>query len=113
MLASHCFRVLLPIACCITAVGCGTKAPSIINPGGSAGNGSGGDSNGTSGDGNGGGTGAGLNLPDGGDINPEGGVSDLQITPANPVLEVTIVNGKVTGITGGSDAKGTVPFQAT
>ena len=33
--------------------------------------------------------------------------------PAEPVVQVTIVNGVVTSITGGSDAKGTIAFQAS
>jgi hypothetical protein len=116
MFAFHRCSVILPvILCAAAAFGCSTKnTPSTISTGGSGDDGSSGsgNNNGTSGVGNMSGVAAGLNLPDGGGVNPEAGVSDLTVSPANPVLEVTIVNGMVTGITGGSDAKGTVPFQA-
>ncbi|MES1176218.1 MAG: hypothetical protein ABUL62_17990 [Myxococcales bacterium] len=107
---------ILPVAfCCATAFGCGNKGtPSIVSDGsGNTGNGGSGNGPG-SGDSGVGNTGTGniLNLPDGGGVNPEGGVSDLTISPANPVLNVTILNGMVTSVTGGDDAKGSVAFQA-
>ncbi len=56
----------------------------------------------------------GLNLAGGGGIDPDGSVSvaDLKVTPVDPVLQVTIVNGVVTSVKGGDDAAGTIGFQA-
>jgi hypothetical protein len=90
--------IVLPLAfCCAAVFGCSSGGtPSIIStPGDGATGGNGGD-NGHSGVGNTAGTGNDLILPDGGTQNPEAGVSDLTITPADPVLTITIVNGKVT-----------------
>jgi hypothetical protein len=116
MFAFHRCAVILPVAlCCVAAFGCSNSGtPSIVGVDGSGNQGGSGNDtgNGNSGVGNTPGAGNTLNLPDGGGVNPEAGVSDLTITPANPVLEVTIANGMVTGITGGADAKGNVAFQA-
>jgi hypothetical protein len=61
-----------------------------------------------------GGPGSGLTLNvDGGTQSADGGVGAISIVPANPVLTVTVTNGVVTAVTGGSDAKGTLSFQAT
>ena len=104
--------VIWPVALSCLALSCSTKStPSSV---------SGGDGGGSSGQGNAGfgnlpNGGSPFNLPDGGGLDPDGGtgVTDLKITPADPVLQVTIANGVVTSITGGSDDKGTVAFQAT
>ncbi len=93
------------------ALGCGSKngTSMVDGAGASSGNGAG-----TAGSGNGSaGTLGGIIVPDGGGVDPDGGtVSDLTVTPANPVLVVTIANGMVTSVTGGADSKGTVVFQA-
>jgi hypothetical protein len=98
----------LALSC--AAFGCSSKHGTSQVDGAGANSGTG---NGTAGtDGSGAGT-TGIIVPDGG-IDPDGGgVSDLALTPLNPVLEVTIENGVITEIKGGADAKGTVAFQAT
>lgn len=98
-----------------TAFGCSSSKngdSKVDGAGASSGNGN----NGTAGSSFGtAGTSGGIILPDGGGIDPDGGgaVTDLAITPANPTLDVTIVNGMITGITGGADDKGTIAFQTT
>jgi len=69
---------------------------------------------GAAGDNNQSGGGPGLNLPDGGDVNPDGAapITDLEIVPVDPVIEITIVNGTVSAIAGGADDKGTIEFDA-
>jgi hypothetical protein len=60
-------------------------------------------------------TGVALNLDGGPQIgvsDGDSGVSNLTITPPNAVLQITVVNGKVTAVTGGADAKGTLSFEA-
>jgi len=103
--------VCLLVVAASTAFGCASKSPISVVSRGSAGAGA----DNTGGDGNGGSGiivnpngGSGIVVPDGGDPT----VGDLTITPANPVLDITVANGKITTVTGGSDAKGTVAFQA-
>ncbi len=100
------------LALAVTAFGCGSSKNGQSKVDGSGA--SSGDGNGTAGSSSNGTAGnTGIIVPDGG-IDPDGGaVSDLAITPANPVLDVTIVNGMITGITGGADDKGTIAFQTT
>jgi len=61
------------------------------------------------------GTSGGLNLPDSGIVTPDGGVpvTDLQISPRDPVIAITIVDGKVTQIEGDGDDDGAVAFEAS
>ena len=110
MLASHRHTLVCLVAC--AAFGCSTKTtPSQINPEGTAGSGS----EGVAGNGTApGSAGSGIYVPDAGAIDPNGGnpVNDLTVMPANPKIKVTIVNGVVTSITGGTDAKG-IAFQAS
>ncbi len=113
MFAFHRGCVVCVIAC--AAFGCSTKSPpaSAVAPNGSAGaDGSAGSVGSTAGAGNGT---AGASIFVDGGSNPDGGnaVNDLTIMPADPVLQVTVANGVVTAITGGSDAKGTVAFKAS
>jgi hypothetical protein len=106
--------IVLPVAvCCAATFGCSNSGtPSIISNPPSGGSGEVAGNDGDSGAGNTSGSGNILNLPDGGDTNPEAGVSDLSIAPADPVLTITVVNGKVTKVKGGDDAKGSIAFQA-
>jgi hypothetical protein len=100
---------VLLLSCAV--FGCSTNGGTsqVGGTGASSGNGSG--SAGSAG--SGAGT-SGFILPDGGGIDPDGGaVSDLTVAPQNPVLDVTIANGVITSVTGGTDAKGTVAFQAS
>jgi hypothetical protein len=110
MLAFHRQTVVCLVAC--AAFGCGTKnKPSQVTHEGTAGSGS----DGTAGTGTApGNAGSGI-VPEPGTIDPDGGnaVNDLTVTPANPEIKVTVVNGMVTSITGGADAKGTIAFQAS
>ncbi|MEO7036214.1 MAG: hypothetical protein ABI548_19875 [Polyangiaceae bacterium] len=112
MFASHRSCVVCLIAC--LAFGCSSKSPphSGITPGGAAGGAGTDGSAGSVGTGNGT-AGASIDVDAGSD--PDGGnvVNDLTIMPADPVLQVTVANGVVTSITGGSDAKGTVAFTAS
>ena len=90
-------------------LGCSSKNGTSMVDGSGASSGTGAS---TAGNGSVAGT-TGFILPDGGGVDPEGGtVSDLTVSPANPVLVVTIANGMITSVTGGADSKGTVPFQA-
>lgn len=91
------------------AAGCSTSNPSVVNQGGDSGSGNGAGNAGT-----GNGAAGGLNFAGGIGVDPDAGpgVSDLSIDPPNPVLEVSIENGVVKSITGGSDDKGTVAFKA-
>jgi hypothetical protein len=111
MLASHRHTVICLVAC--AAFGCSTKnTPSQINRDGSAGSGS----DGTAGTGTmPGSAGSGIYVPEAGTIDPDGGTAanNLTVMPANPEIKVTIVNGMVTSITGGADAKGTIALQAS
>ncbi|HWZ89288.1 MAG TPA: hypothetical protein VNW92_10570 [Polyangiaceae bacterium] len=99
---------LVALSC--AALGCGSKSGTSVVRGNGA---SGGDGSGSAGsNGSGAGT-SGFLLPDGGGVDPDGGaVTDLSIAPANPVLDITIANGMITSVTGGSDAKGTIALQA-
>src|SRR5260221_6514264 len=100
------FRVGAEVLLCgVFALGCATKGGSVVQgrPGGASG---GGDTTG-----NGAGGGLMLNV-DGGNPVGDGGVGAITITPTNPVLTVTVTNGVVTRVTGGSDSKGTLTFQA-
>jgi hypothetical protein len=58
--------------------------------------------------------GTGTIIISGGDAGDNGAspVADLSVIPADPVLTVTVVNGVVTSVEGGSDKKGTIAFQA-
>ncbi|MEP7050169.1 MAG: hypothetical protein ABJB12_07450 [Pseudomonadota bacterium] len=112
MFASHRRCLICLVAC--AAFGCSSKSPpgSAVSPTGTAG------SDGSAGSGSGAGPGNGtaggsINVNDGSDADGGNAVGDLTIMPADPVLQVTVANGKVTSITGGSDAQGTVAFKAS
>jgi hypothetical protein len=97
---------------CVTLAlaGCGTKAASVVQGRSSGASGTG-DTSATGGDtSSGAATGLMLNV-DGG-VSPDAGVGPITIVPANPVLTVTVANGVVTQVTGGSDSKGTLSFHA-
>ena len=112
MFAFHRRSLVLPVVLSCVAFGCSTKGtPSHVSTGGGSGIG-----NPNAGAGNTLGSAAAFNLPDAAIIDTDGGgktVNNLLLTPANPVLQVSIANGVVTSITGGADAKGTIAFQAT
>ncbi len=113
MLALRRSTVFCLFACAVA--GCSSKNnPSLVGAGGDFGmDGEAGASArpGTGAPGNINLAGSGSIAPGNGDGNGTG-VTNLTVMPVNPVLEVTIVNGVITSIKGGDDAKGAIGFQA-
>jgi len=115
--ARFCLKSRFRGAACLIALscavfGCSSKNGTSKVEGGGASSGTGNGNAGSGSDGNGAGS-SGFLLPDGGGVNPEGGVvGDLTVTPVNPVIDVTIANGVITSVTGGADSKGSIAFQA-
>ena len=99
---------LIALSCAVFACGSKRGTSQVEGAGANSGSGSTAGSDGNS-------AGSGFILPDGGGTDPDGGgVTDLTIAPANPVLDVHhSSNGTITSITGGADSMGTVAFQAS